>query len=58
LIIGVIDCSHAVYKAFIIPTVLNCFSLNGPNRTYPYFIIVLARCSLIDIKEVIDLRLF
>ncbi|EFQ36453.1 protein kinase domain-containing protein, partial [Colletotrichum graminicola M1.001] len=58
LTIGVVDYSYAAYNILIIPIVPNYFSLNGPNRTYPSFITVLARCSLIDAKEASDLRLF
>ncbi|KAK1950765.1 hypothetical protein LY78DRAFT_708449 [Colletotrichum sublineola] len=55
---GVADCSHAAHKASMIPTVIDRFSLDGPNGTHPCFVIVPVRCSLMDAKEASDPRLF
>ncbi|KAK1975175.1 kinase-like domain-containing protein [Colletotrichum cereale] len=55
---GVADSSHAAHKTSIIPTVIDRFSLDGPNGTHPCFVTVPARCSLMDAKEAADSRLF
>lgn len=45
-------------KAFMIPTVVNRFNLDGPNGTHPCFVTAPARCSLMDAKEASGPRLF
>ncbi|KAI3528618.1 SRPK2 bound unphosphorylated [Colletotrichum abscissum] len=55
---GVANRSHAAHKASMIPTVIDRFSLDGPNGTHPCFVTVPARCNLMDAKEASDPRLF
>ncbi|GJC85702.1 serine/threonine-protein kinase SRPK [Colletotrichum liriopes] len=55
---GAAASSHAADEASMIPTVLDRFSLDGPNGTHPCLVTVPARCSLMDAREASDSRLF
>ncbi|KAK1998223.1 kinase-like protein [Colletotrichum falcatum] len=55
---GVADRNHVAPQTSIVPTVIDRFSLDGPNGSHPCFVTVPARCSLIDAREASDSRLF
>ncbi|KAF4959140.1 hypothetical protein FGADI_1880 [Fusarium gaditjirri] len=42
----------------MIPRVLDCFTINGPNGSHPCLVTTPARCSLIDTKDSSDSGLF